>query len=96
MTSASTSARSTRRGGTSRTSPRRRSIRDNGACDRHGDEAGYADRLSSEAEWIATLPAETQITAKDRLVIDSTAYSVAAVHARDWEMLRAVELTTET
>lgn len=61
-----------------------------------GDESEYADRLSAEAEWIATLPAETAVTQKDRLVIEGTAYSVAAVHARDFEMLRRVELTTET
>ncbi len=61
-----------------------------------GEEGDYADRLSSEADWIATIPAETAITAKDRLVIEGTPYSVAAVRSRDWEMLRRIELTTET
>lgn len=51
-------------------------------------------RIDQQADWIVTLPANTTISVKDRIVIDSTFYEVEAVRApRTWELTRRVEVS---
>lgn len=62
-----------------------------------GDERERGDRISEDADWIVTLPAETSVSVASRLVIDGSAYDVAAVRApRSWEISRRVEATKVT
>lgn len=51
-------------------------------------------RISPAADWVATVPAGTDVPTDARLMIDGTAYEVIAVRApRTWELTRRVELT---
>ena len=62
-----------------------------------GDEAEHGDRIAPEADWMLTLPAETQITTEDRVVVGGVTFTVSAMHApRSWEISRRVELVEET
>jgi SPP1 family predicted phage head-tail adaptor len=57
-----------------------------------GDEREVAERISAEADYIITLPAETTIAEDDRVVISSETYEVQAIRDRDqWEITRRVE-----
>lgn len=54
-------------------------------------------RISKDADWILTIPADTNITQASRVVVDGTAYEVEAVRApRTWELTRRVELSEAT
>ena len=58
-----------------------------------GREAVIADRLSPDANWIVTLPAETSITTDCRVAIEGNDYEVLALRAPiSWEVSRRVEV----
>lgn len=58
-----------------------------------GGETGTAgDRISDETTHIVTLPAQTEVTEADRLVIAGQTYESTAVRKRGaWEVTRRVE-----
>ena len=65
------------------------------ACriDPAGDgEQAVADRLTSRATHIVTLPAGTTVTGDNRLRVDGTVYEVTAVRAQTGEPARFVEV----
>lgn len=52
-----------------------------------GDEAQIAAGVASEAQWVITLPAGTDLDERDRVVIDTVTYEVDAVRTpRTWEL----------
>jgi len=53
-------------------------------------ERAIADRLSGVSVWTITLPANTDVTIADRLVIGARAFEVAGVLARSYEVSRRV------
>ena len=56
-----------------------------------GREAVIAGKLDSVAAWTITLPALTDVTAKDRIVVGARTFEVAAVLGpRSWEIARRV------
>lgn len=58
-----------------------------------GDEAVFGDRISADAEWIVTLPAETSITTNSQIAVGSKVYRVEALRApRSYEICRRVEV----
>lgn len=58
-----------------------------------GSERDIADRVAEDAESVVTLPADTDIDASDRLLIDGRTYNVLHVRERDaWELTRRVEV----
>jgi len=56
---------------------------------REPEERMIAERLGSVTLWTVTLPAETNVTAADRIAVDSRAFEVVAVLAR-----RSYEIST--
>lgn len=60
------------------------------------DEREIADRISSDADYIVTLPFDTTLTTDSRLVIDGDTYNVAAIRERSWHLSTRVEVTKET
>jgi len=57
-----------------------------------GSDREVADRLSSEADWIITLPAQTSIQTDDRIVTNGGTFAVVAVHSpRSYEISTRVE-----
>ncbi len=55
------------------------------------------DRVTANADWVVTFPAETSIDRESRVVIAATTYEVAAISApRTWELTRRVEVTEVT
>lgn len=62
-----------------------------------GDERLHSDRISEDADWIITLPAETAITPASRIVSAGVSFNVTAVRApRSYEVSRRVEATEVT
>lgn len=58
-----------------------------------GNEREIADRIAEDARSIVTLPAETSITVRDRMVINGGTFNVMAIRDRDeWEITRRVEV----
>lgn len=58
-----------------------------------GNEREIAGRIAEDAESIVTLPAETTISVRDRMVIGGGTFNVLAVRDRDeWEITRRVEV----
>lgn len=56
-----------------------------------GREAVIAGRLDAVATWTLTLPALTDVTAKDRIVVGTRTFEIAAVlDPRSWEIGRRV------
>lgn len=54
-------------------------------------EESRADRVSGEEDWIVTLPASTDVTERDRLVILTNTYEPVGLRAvRSWELSRRV------
>ncbi len=63
----------------------------------NGNEQAIADRISSKADYIVTLPAETSVTTDSRLLIDGQTYGVEAVRDRgEWEITRRVEVERQS
>jgi SPP1 family predicted phage head-tail adaptor len=55
------------------------------------EERATADRLSLATAWVVILPALTDVTAADRIVVGSRTFEVAAVLApKTWEVGRRV------
>lgn len=61
-----------------------------------GTEREIGGRISAEAEYIVTLPAETTVAPDDRIVVGAITYNVVAVRDRDWELSRRVEVRKVT
>jgi head-tail adaptor len=57
-----------------------------------GTEREVGGRVSSEAEYVITLPAETTVETDDRIVVGGITYNVVAVRDRSWEISRRVEV----
>lgn len=58
-----------------------------------GEEPQLAGRVGEVANLILTIPAETQITASDRVVYDGEAFEVVEVRDRTpWELSRRVRV----
>lgn len=56
-----------------------------------GAEREVAARLAAVAPWVLTLPAATDVTAKDKMVAGGRTFQVLAVlAARSWEISRRV------
>jgi SPP1 family predicted phage head-tail adaptor len=56
-------------------------------------EQVIAERMSATSTWTLTLPADTDVTAADRLVVGARTFEVAAVLARSFETARRVVCT---
>lgn len=57
-----------------------------------GREFEVADRISSEADWIITFPALTDVATEDRVVTNGGTFAVVAVRGpRTFEVSRRVE-----
>lgn len=56
-----------------------------------GSEREIADRIASDASYLITLPAETSITVKDRVVMGGGTFNVMAIRKRTSEITRQVE-----
>lgn len=55
------------------------------------------DRVSPDADWILTLPAETAIEYDSRVLVGAATFEVIALRApRTWELTRRVELNEVT
>lgn len=58
-----------------------------------GSEREIADRIAEDAESIVTLPAETVVTTKDRMLIAGGTFNVLALRDRnEWEITTRVEV----
>lgn len=56
-----------------------------------GDETSRAERISGEEEWVVTLPALSDVTTTDRLVVLGVTYEPVGLRAvRSWELSRRV------
>jgi head-tail adaptor len=61
------------------------------------DEREVGDRISPDADWILTIPANTTITRNSRVTTGGVNYQVCAMRApRSYEVSRRVELKEET
>lgn len=57
-----------------------------------GDEGQVGGRISSDADWIVTLPAQTSVETDDQLLIDGDTHTVVAVKSpRSFETTCRVE-----
>lgn len=57
-----------------------------------GSEREVADRLSEDAQWLITVPAETVVDTNSRVVISGTSFEVLARRApRSWEVATVLE-----
>lgn len=58
-----------------------------------GSEREIADRIAQDAASVVTLPAETSITVRDRMVISGGTFNVMAIRQRnEWEITTRVEV----
>lgn len=56
-------------------------------------EPVIGERITPDAEWILTLPAETEITTDDRMIVAANTFEVLRVGGpRTWELTRRVDL----
>lgn len=58
-----------------------------------GSERLVADKITEEDAWVITLPYATDVTAKDRVTIDSRLFEVVTVLPWSWETARRVVAT---
>ena len=58
-----------------------------------GAERMVADRITGEDAWVITLPQGTDVTERDRVVIDSRTFEVVTPLAHSWETARRVVAT---
>lgn len=56
-----------------------------------GAEGQIGGRISAEADVLITLPADTDVTTDDRIVIGDSTYDVVMIRTRSWETTRRVE-----
>ena len=56
-----------------------------------GTEREEGDRISADADYVITLPAETTVETDDRIETGGVTYNVVAVRDRAWEVTRRVE-----
>jgi SPP1 family predicted phage head-tail adaptor len=56
-----------------------------------GDERQEGGRITTDSEYVITLPADTTVETDDRIVVGSITYNVTAVRDRSWEITRRVE-----
>jgi head-tail adaptor len=56
-----------------------------------GTEGEEGDRITADAQYVITLPAETTVETDDRLEVGAITYTVVAVRDRSWELTRRVE-----
>lgn len=61
-----------------------------------GTEREIADRISSDAEFIVTLPHDANVTTDAKLAIGGSTYSVEAIRDRSYEITTRVEAVKET
>lgn len=62
-----------------------------------GSEETIGERLSPNAQWVVTLPANTTVSEDSRIVISGTTYEVEAVRGpRSYELSRRVEVSEVT
>ncbi len=54
------------------------------------ESLGGAEAMSAVAQWTIWLPAGTDVTVKDRIVVGSRTFEVARVGARSYEVSREV------
>src|SRR5687767_5986156 len=60
---------------------------------RQTGEGELGDRMSPDAQWVVTLPAETTIDLDNRILTGGGTFSVLAIHApRGYEITRRVEV----
>lgn len=53
------------------------------------NEATRGDRIAGDEDWVITMPALTDVTVRDRLVVGSVTYEPVGLRAaRSWEMSR--------
>lgn len=58
-----------------------------------GLEREIAERITSDAEWVATVPALTAVTTKNQFQESGRTFSIEAVRSpRTWELTRRLEL----
>lgn len=55
-----------------------------------GAESLIADRITESDAWVITVPYNTDITAKDRVVADGRTFEVISAIAHTWETARRV------
>lgn len=56
-------------------------------------EGVQGGRINPEAQFVVTLPAETEVTTEDRIEVDSTTYSVEALRSpRSYESSTRIEV----
>lgn len=58
-------------------------------------EPVVADRPVQQATYIVTLPAETDVTARDRISWSGRTFQVVSVVPRSWEIVRRVYVSEE-
>ena len=58
-----------------------------------GSERLVADKITEEDAWVITMPYATDVTAKDRVAIDSRTFEVVTVLPWSWETARRVVAT---
>jgi len=59
-----------------------------------GLEREIAERITSDADWVVTVPALTTVTPRNRVVVAGTTYNIEAARApRTWELTRRLEVT---
>lgn len=56
-----------------------------------GSERETGDRITADAGYVITLPAETTVETDDRIVVAGITYNVTAVRDRSWEITRRLE-----
>jgi head-tail adaptor len=61
-----------------------------------GTEREVGERISSDADFIVTLPVSTSVSTDSRLVISGGTFNVAAIRDRDWEITQRVEVVKQT
>lgn len=61
-----------------------------GPASESGAERMIADRITETDAWVLTLPAETSVLAKDRIVAEGRTFEVVNAIAHSWETARRV------
>lgn len=61
-----------------------------------GSEREIADRISSDADYIVTLPHNASVTTNSRLVISGGTFNVEAIRDRSWNVSTRVEVVKAT
>jgi head-tail adaptor len=61
-----------------------------------GDEREIGERISSDADYVVTLPTTASVTTNSRLVIGGGTFNVEAVRDRSYRVTTRVEVSKET